>query len=296
MMEEAHALDRAMEDRVASRRSSASSLGMGMGAAWRSRYGYDRKRAGSVASTSNNSVISEDLIEVDEEQSLLGVGGGFTDETGSLSSANSPDDDGTSRYPPPSAPVWKTSFHVPPPPASATRATFDLAAPPKGRRRPPRLLAPVPSSPPNIVLDKRTASPDNEDANVVLVPVITQTAPSPATAAPPRKLSLRMRSDSRKPAPPPLHLRLQKSNSSQSVSSMQTPSQTLFVFPPSPTLRTPSTMTLSNMASGVPFPLMTPRVSTFRAHGRTRSFIGIAAPPTPTTAFTKVDVRGYVQS
>jgi tyrosine-protein phosphatase len=35
-------------------------------------------------------------------------------------------------------------------------------------------------------------------------------------------------------------------------------------------------------------------VSTFHSKGRTRSFIGLGAPPTPTVAFSKVDVRGYV--
>ncbi|KAF9036411.1 phosphatases II [Hymenopellis radicata] len=280
VMEEAQALDRAMEDRIASRKSSASSLGMG--AAWRSRYGHNRKRTGSIASTSNNSILSEDLIEVDEERSLLGVGGGFfTDESGSLSSANSPDDDGTTRYPPPSAPIWKTSFNLPPPPASANRATFELGAS-KGKRRPSRLLPPVPSSPTNIIVDTSEQS--------------SSKPPIPRKPS----LSLRMRSDSRKPAPPPLHLRhsvLQKANSNAVGSTLNTPSQTLFVFPPSPTLpssRTPSTMTLSNMAAGIPFPAMTPRVSTFRSHGRTRSFIGIAAPPTPTTAYSKVDAKGYL--
>ncbi|KIY65505.1 phosphatases II [Cylindrobasidium torrendii FP15055 ss-10] len=326
VQEEAQLLDKAMEERIASRKSSASSLGIGMGAAWRSRYGPGRKRAGSIASTAG-SAVSEDLIEVEEENDLLAVGGGFTDETASTASTNSPDDEGGSRVPPPSAPIWKTSFHLPPPPASTTRASFsDIGlGHPKSKRRPPRLLAPVPPSPTSVVLETLSSSPEEEKPSV---PAIIRTAASPV-AAPgtpfrprPRELSLRQRRDSRKPAPPPLHLRnsvVQTANDlSSSFSStesigksrghLKTPSQTLFVFPPSPTQdiametplppsRTPSIMTLSNMMppGGVPFPAMTPRVSTFRSHGRTRSFIGIAAPPTPTTAFSKVDAKGWVQ-
>ncbi|KAK0456249.1 hypothetical protein EV421DRAFT_1751280 [Armillaria borealis] len=292
VMQEAKALDKAMEDRIVARKSSASSTssmasstsGVGMGAAWRSRYGA-RKRTGSVAS----SIFSEELVEEDEERSLLGVGGGF-DETSSFerdtssSSTNSPDDvdyrRSTTSRPPPSAPIWKTSFSFAPPP-SATRATFDIT--PKVKRRPVPLLPPVPPSPTNVIVN---SSP----------PKAPKHHPSPSTSPSPRphKLSLRMRTESRKPAPPPLHLRHSVLNQARpQTSHAATPSQTLFVFPPSPTMgRTPATMTLTS--EGVPWPAITPRVSTFRSHGRTRSFIGIAAPPTPTTAFSKVDARGYV--
>ncbi|KAK0233444.1 hypothetical protein IW262DRAFT_1304731 [Armillaria fumosa] len=290
VMQEAKALDKAMEDRIVARKSSASSTssmasstsGVGMGAAWRSRYGA-RKRTGSVAS----SIFSEELVEEDEERSLLGVGGGF-DETSSFeretssSSTNSPDDvdyrRSTTLRPPPSAPIWKTSFSFAPPP-SATRATFDI----KVKRRPGPLLPPVPPSPTNVVVNSS-------------LPKAPKHHPSPSTSPSPRphKLSLRMRTESRKPAPPPLHLRHSVLNQARpQTSHAATPSQTLFVFPPSPTMgRTPATMTLTS--EGVPWPAITPRVSTFRSHGRTRSFIGIAAPPTPTTAFSKVDARGYV--
>lgn len=129
----------------------------------------------------------------------------------------------------------------------------------------------------------------------------------PTTPMPP--LRLRTRTESRKPAPPPLHLRVPvpETPSRPRRPSLHTPSQsqTLFVFPPSPGCgATPSTMTLTMTqgtptprADSVPFPLMTsgtPRVETFRKHGRTRSYIGIGVPPTPTTAFAKVDVRGIV--
>lgn len=318
VMEEAKALDKAMEDRIVARKASNSSVassGVGMGAAWRSRF-ITRKRTGSVASNmTNGSMLSEDLVEEEEEQELLGVGGGFeSDRTGGsaeseLSATTSPEDDTQSRrmrkpmaplavintgrqsmVPPPSAPIWKTTFHsLPPPPASAVRSTFGFSSgpTPKAKRRPVNLgiLPAVPSSPIQIIVDTE----ESDDAaslseNQKVQPFVP-----------------RVRTESRKPIPPPLHLRssvLKKANKVQPASALPTPSQTLFVFPPSPTLttRTPSTMTLtSNLSTPVPFPsLSTPRVSTFRTDGRTRSFIGLGVPPTPTTAFSKVDVRGYV--
>ncbi|KAG6878409.1 hypothetical protein C0993_007010, partial [Termitomyces sp. T159_Od127] len=76
---EAEALDKAMEDRVIARQSSASSLAsssVGRGPAWRARYAAQRKRTGSIASnaTGASSRLSEDLVEEDEEEELLGVG------------------------------------------------------------------------------------------------------------------------------------------------------------------------------------------------------------------------------
>jgi tyrosine-protein phosphatase len=311
VIREAQALDKAMEERIIARKSSVSSMsssGVGMGPAWRSRYS-SRKRAGSIASNMTAvSVLTEDLVEEEEEQELLGIGGGFDDASlrdrspsladGSTESTNSPDEEPeessqsalpftplTARNqvllrPPPSAPAWKMSFNFPPPPASASRASFDLPSRPpvsklKGKRRPPPIgiLPPVPSSP------------------------VTLIAEPVAPAIPSR---LRTRTESRKPAPPPLHLRstlkvpfTPKHKTSHSV--VSTPSQTLFVFPPETTLtaRTPSTMTLTT--GPIPFPsISTPRVSTFRSHGRTRSFIGLGPPPIPTTACSIVDARGWV--
>ncbi|PPQ76716.1 hypothetical protein CVT26_004377 [Gymnopilus dilepis] len=310
VMQEAKALDKAMEDRIVARKGSASSMsstgsGLGMGPAWRSRYG-SHKRRGSVASNNTNtSFISENLVEEDEEQDLLGVGSGFDTESQQTSSPDE-EHDGTPRpvssiatpltarppLPPPSAPVWQTSFSIPPPPKTAIRSTFDL--PPKPRRKGPpaglNLLPPVPSSPVTLVIETDEPPPPAVEPRPASVPEVS---------LPP----VRQRTESRKLVPPPLHLRksLHKRSSSSSVdkpSLSATPSQTLFVFPPSPTLttRTPSTMTLtSNLAGPVPFPsLSTPRVSTFHSKGRTRSFIGIGPPSTPTVAFSKVDARGYV--
>ncbi|KAJ7919149.1 hypothetical protein B0H13DRAFT_2187142 [Mycena leptocephala] len=300
VMREAQALDKAMEDRILARKTSSSSVassssGVGMGPAWRKTYG-SRKRAGSIASnmTNGSSILSEDLVEEDEEQELLGIGGGFDEERGSsaepeYSSTSSPEDEvhtnTTPRRParpPPSAPVWKTSFSLPMPPATAIRPSFDLPTKPKRRPVPLGILPPVPPSPIKIVVDG-AETPDKRVSR------------KPHMSLPPS----RTRTESRKPPPPALHLRssLLKPKSQNPPSGLATPSQTLFVFPPSPTLttRTPSAMTLtSNMNSSVPFPSSsTPRVSTFRSQGRTRSFIGLGAPPTPTTAFSKVDARGF---
>ena len=320
VMHEAEALDKAMEDRIVARKSSASSItstgsGVGMGAVWRNRYGPTRKRAESVASNmTTGSVISEDLVEEDEEEELLGIGGGFGDEerrrsisteTTDSSVSNSPDDDPdlttqhltppasrpVASHPPPSAPVWKSSFDIPPAPATAIRSTFSLPtrAALKPKRRPPPIavLPPVPSSP-------ITPADSMPPFTKPLKPPIIHRAST---------LPVRVRTESKKLVPPPLHIRksgLRNSSTTtviQDSSFVSTPSQTLFVFPPSPTstlvTRTPSTMTLTG--AHIPFPsLATPRVSTFRSHGRTKSFIGLGAGPAPTIAFSKVDARGYV--
>ena len=292
IMQEAHALDKAMEDRVVARKSSASSMsstgsGIGMGAAWRSRYA-PRKRTESIASNrTNKSFPSEYLIEEDEEQELLGVGGEFDhdarlSQADEASTATSPDEaESTSQYSsiPTSLPTREPSSVTPP--MTAMRSDFQLPTRlPRQKKRPVSLsiLPPVPCSP------------------------IALTADELVTACPtPHVLSTRQRAESRRLVPPPLHLRnsvLRRASTSVVESSSSTPSQTLFVFPPSPTLttRTPSTMTLtSNFPGAVPFPsLSTPRVSTFQSKGRTRSFIGLGAAPPPTIAFSKVDARGYV--
>ncbi|KAK7064465.1 dual specificity catalytic domain-containing protein [Favolaschia claudopus] len=308
MMREAQYLDKAMEDRILARKTSSSSVassssGVGMGAAWRNRYG-SRKRAGSIASnmTNGSSILSEDLVEEEEEQELLGIGGGFDDERASSaepeSATSSPDDDvhsgTTPRRPtrvPPSAPVWKTSFNLPPP-ATAFRPTFNLPAlPTKSKRRPTPLgvLPPVPPSPIKIIVDNTEKDTPQKPASR-----------KPPVLSLPQTQQPRPRTESRRPPPPALHIRsnlLKPKTPQNPPSGLATPSQTLFVFPPSPTLttRTPSAMTLtSNLNVPVPFPSSsTPRVSTFRSQGRTRSFIGLGAPPTPTTAFSKVDARGF---
>lgn len=314
---EARALDKAMEDRIVARNSSTSSIasssGVGMGPAWRSRYS-ERKRAASVASnvTSTGSVLSEDLIEEDEEKELLEVGGGF-DSTSSRHRTSSGEHEsssisgesqgdglpgtlratpfmphtaralGTSRLPP-STPSFRTSFQIPPPPSSATKSSLSLSSHPplrglKGKRRPAPLgiHSTVPSSP--------------------MAAAIATASVQPGTP--------RVRTESRKPSSPPAHilktrklpLPLTTTKQQNSYSALSTPSQTLFVFPPDlePSTRTPSTMTLTSNTNTFPFPTMsTPRISTFRSHGRTKSFIGLGIPPTPTTACSRVDARGWI--
>lgn len=310
IQQEAKDLDRAMEERIIARKSSvssvASSSGVGMGPAWRSRYG--RKRTGSVASIhTTGSVLSEDLVEADEEQELLGIGGGFDEATEPRRSpclSLSSESPGTSEPstqpssckaslhrpplrsksfdPVPSAPATKLTFNIHQPPGTAVQSTFNFPAG-KGKRRPPPLgiLPTVPPSP--------------------ITPIAVQDSQeTPRT---------RRRTPARKPAPPPLKLR---GNASQFAFPPKTtpprqliaatPSQTLFVFPPSPThlttaLRTPSTMTVTSNVQNTayPFPSQhTPRVSTSRSHGRMRSFIGVGTSVAPTTAYSRVDARGWV--
>ncbi|KAI0257512.1 hypothetical protein BJV78DRAFT_1278022 [Lactifluus subvellereus] len=244
---EAKALDKAMEDRILARKSSSSSIGKGP--AWKSRYSA-RKRTGSIASNmTSNSMLSENLVEEDEEEELLGIGSDFD----------------------------RSSFKLPPVPVTAFKATFDSFHRPlsKTRRRPTPLdiLPTVPDSPVN-------AAP-------------TPTIP-PALAIP------RTRKESR--ATVPTSLQLRKPSQSVQLSqapntykpALQTPSQTLFVFPPSPTLstRTPSAMTLTSNAVFVPFPSSSPPRS--RSHSRRRSLVGLMMPSTPTTAHARVDARGWV--
>jgi tyrosine-protein phosphatase len=267
---EARALDRAMEDRIVARKSSSGSVsslgsGIGMGQAWKSRY-MGRRRAGSVASglTDGSSNISEDLVEEDEEMDLLGVGGGFDAETNVNSPESQYDEDGLHsisskksiiNFPPPSAPVSRPSFVLPRVPATATQAVFDLSTPRTSKHRPP----PLPIKP------------------------LAQTSQ-------PVQILPRTRADSRKPDQPSARHR-------KPSQPLPTPSQTLFVFPPSNiSTQAPSTMILTPSVSNfVPFPsISAPRVSTRKSHGRRTSFIGVGPPATPTTAFSRVDARGWV--
>jgi len=256
-----------------------------MGAAWKSRYSA-RKRTGSVASNmTSNSMLSENLVEEDEEQELLGVGGGFDKSSarpspldGQATSDISSDGElGTQVSPcdPTSAPATRSTFKLPPVPVTAFKPTFDTSRRmSKTRRRPTPLdiLPTVPDSPVNA-------------------------APTPTSVGMPRS-----RKESRATIPTSLQLRKSSHSAQPSQTpnahkpALQTPSQTLFVFPPSPNFSTctPSTMTLTSNTVSVPFPSFpapaTPRI---RSDSRRRSLIGLT-PPTPTTAHARVDARGWV--
>ena len=289
VMQEAHALDKAMEDRVVARKSSASSMSstgsrIGTGAAWRSKYA-PRKRTESIASNrTNKSFPSEQLVEEDEEEELLGIGGGFDhdlrlSQLDGTSSTTSPDEtESTSQFvsipaPLPTRPPSALASVAPP--MTAMLSNFQLSSCPPTQKKRPISLSILPPS--RIVV--------GTDELVTARPTSHVTVP---------------RDESRHLVPSPLHFRnnVLRRASIAVVESTSTPSQTLFVFPPSPSLttRTPSTMTLtSDFPGAVPFPnLSTPRVSTFQSKGRTRSFIGLGGVPTPTVAFSKVDARGYV--
>ena len=307
LIREARALDLEMEQRIVTRKSSQHSTtasigstgsGIGMGQAWKSRFGHSgRSRAGSVASNfTNRSVLSEDLLEEDEDNMITLLDNPAESSSGSPSTeATEEEARASSRprsvftpitarptptapatkqsfgfLPPPSARHTKTTFgSLPPPSAPPTKQSFSLSAPPSKfkKRRPPPLLPPVPPSPVG------AKPPDPE-----LKP---KTKPKPLREAPAPLLI------------PPTPSR--RSSASSSFALAPTPSQTLFVFPPEQSVTTPSTMTLTSNMSSVPFPtLSTPRLSTFKKEGRRRSLILTGAPPTPTTACSRVDALGFV--
>lgn len=303
IQQEAKDLDRAMEERIIARRPSAASTRSEIGLSSTQKSLNERKRAGSVASirTSCGSVLSENLVEADEEAELLGVGGGFDDTTEprrspSLSSESpgSPSES-DSRLPltfnnfparplpvrrhlmsAPSASPTKLTFHVTR--QSVVRASANIA-PSRARRRPLTLgvLPPVPPSP--------------------VTPVLAPVGDPPSR--PRRKRS------SRKHVPP--SLKLPDTSNQVTFPSKTTPrtllsaTQTLFVFPPSPTVttatRTPATMTVTSSVqpNAYPFPSqVTPRVAMASSRGRTISFIGVGSSAAPTTAHSRVDARGWV--
>jgi len=285
-----------MEDRFIARRSSSSSLsssnsGLGMGSAWRTRYA-PRKRTASLASCcTNGSILSENLVEQDEEAELLGVGGGFDSEKNaeeSSSSTTSPDEDldneRSSIRVPPSASAHKTAFRI---------SSFNIPRSRAKRRPPPIGLPTVPSSPITIVVDSPTTTaikcpPKLSSPRLSVSTPVQRVSESlserryPSSSLQMRNRALRKTRSIQDPMATPSTLSIPQTNM---------PSQTLFVFPPSPTaISTPSTLTITSTpnASSIHFP------STPRSRGRPRSIIGLGTPATPTTAFTKLNVRGYV--
>ena len=327
---EAYALDRAMEERVVARKTSGSSLGstsgIGMGPAWKARYG-NRKRNGSINSNFSGSIISEDLVEEDEKEELLGVGGGF--DAPSISSrshsggesteeeANVSPDCTRSDKPLSSAPVFarptarqfrsQKEFPEVPPSAPATKVSFGFVPRPhpthRTKARPPPLtvLPPVPSSP-DILVETNS-------------PVPSPKAESSRHRPPPLSLNKRssstriMETEHARPKSLLLNSNTRTSSRSSNLShlsqcssqtSLNTPSQTLFVFPPSPTLRvkTPHMVTVTSSQNSIPFPsIQTPRVSSFKPSGGHRKyFISLAVPPTPTTACTHANAHGFFDS
>lgn len=338
VLQEAYALDKAMEERRVARKASGSSLGsstgIGMGPVWKAKY-CNRKRTGSTASNfTANSIISEDLVEEDEKEELLGVGGGF--DAPSISSRShsgetteeeqniSPDAMSSQLFPPkPSFPAKQRSLDSlpsqPPPSAPATKTSFGFSArlpfKPRAKARPPPLnfLPPVPPSP-DVLGPSEAPSPLEAAPITKPEPVRRRAAPPPLRLGE-SAISSRVVIDlgnsrgvlqaSHRTAATRSSSRSSTSTSVQSQLSqlsVTTPSQsqTLFVFPPSPTLKahlTPHmvTVTSNHLNSPMPFAAApTPRVSSFKAkEGKRRSFIGLSVPPTPTTACSRVDARGW---
>jgi len=223
-------------------------------------------------------LLAEAFVEEDEAEQLLGVGGGFDQESDGTSPESQFEDDAATRLPftpytarqsffhvPPSAPASKSAFSVPRGPATAVQASFDLT--PRTRTRSKNKHRPAPLS--------------------VLPPV-------PASPIGPPVQHVRVRTESRKPDRPPAYLRNPRLFSQH----LPTPSPTLFVFPPSPTLskQAPSTMILTpTVDSFVPFPSVpASSVPNRMLHSRRMSLIGVAPPATPTTAYSRVDARGWI--
>ncbi|KAH8835339.1 dual specificity phosphatase [Flagelloscypha sp. PMI_526] len=340
VMQEARALDKAMEDRILARKSSRSSVssiasstgsGVGMGSAWRSKYA-SRKRTSSIAS----STISEDLMEEDEDALVTG----FTDSDRSAYQFITQSWTASRLYAP--ASTIRSSIQEVVRNSQTSLLHRQEKALVSLNLRLPQLARPSTSPLPLLLMQRLKGdvgrwllmfSPLSPLLQCTLlcnqlmgIPPLFLSLPG-TRARVQKSLNgkpfIRNRTESRKPAPPPLHLRhsmvkqanrthkrsISAASSVSAASSaasststsivLNTPSQTLFVFPPSPDAasgmpsKTPSAMTLTS--NGVPFPTSaTPRVSTFRAQGRTKSFIGLTAPPTPTTAFSRVDARGFV--
>lgn len=292
-MREARALDLEMEQRIEARRgsqhsiastsSSGSGLITGTGTAWKSRFGTSvRSRAGSAASNfTNRSVLSEDLLEEDEDNlgdntdvsvnsSLLTTSTEVTDEEKSFSQFPS--------LPPPSAPAFRNSFALAPPPsASHFKTSFEF----------PTSAFPFPRH-------HSQSHTTNKFHKKSAVPRLPPVPPSPVgTTQTPISENLTTPRKRIRPSPAPLLLPSRPSSVRSHLSDQvpsQTPSQTLFVFPPEESITTPSTLTL--MSNLIPLS-STPRVSSFKKEGRRRSLI-LGPPPTPTTACSRVDVLRFV--
>lgn len=280
VMREARALDKAMEDRLVARKSSTSSLssngGLGMGPAWRNRYATSRKRTGSIASiVTDGSVLSEHLLEEDEEQDLLGLGGGFTsssadpteDEASSVSSGD-PNSRQTSpsqlvnphlRSPstarmPPSAPAHKNTFVLPPVPATATRATFDIPPLPsiktKLRRRPPPLVGILPPVPPSPITPKEAVV-----IEVTPAPPAPLPAPTVSILPPAPQPVARPRNEGRKPELPPLQLRKSASRKPPALKLVSSSSSTSIASSRSSRSSSTSTVSSSTSSSSQQIPL-----------------------------------------
>ncbi|KAL4068220.1 hypothetical protein V8B97DRAFT_1873472 [Scleroderma yunnanense] len=303
--QEAKNLDRAMEERIVARKPSTSSISSGLGMVPARRNRCVRKRAGSVASIhTTGSVLSEDLVEADEEAELLGVGGGFDDITEPRRSPSlSSESPGSPSELDAQYPLIPNTSPARPLPVRRHLTSAPSAPPTKFSFKVTRLSLSRPSI--------KTA-PGGAKRRLPLLGVLPPVPPSPVTPVAvhdgePSRLSLRKQT-SRKPAPPALKLRdspgqiafpTKLTPFQSSISA--TPSQTLFVFPPSPTvataMRTPATMTVTSNVhtSAFPFPSQaTPRVATTSSKGRTISFIGVGASVAPTTAYSRVDARGWV--
>lgn len=305
-MHEADALDKAMEDRIVARKGVSSSrssvASIDMGPAWKSRYD-NRRRTGSIRSTlTTSTILTENLLDEEERADLTGMD--YASDGLSLRTTSPGTDASEDEVPGSGKPTGQTNrpakhflspipdtpqtaraeiFPRPgamrdlpsnvaqcPPSAPASRFSFNI--PRKFKRRPPPLglgLSPVPSSPIAPVLPPACDPRPN---------IVSH------TSAPPFSHRHDLPHVRGKMKPPPLH--------------MPAPTPTLFVFPPEPiaSSRTPSTMTvMSNLIPSVSHQSpQTPRVSTIKFQGRSKSFVSFRTPPTPSVASSRVDAYGWI--
>ncbi|CAE7071427.1 unnamed protein product [Rhizoctonia solani] len=208
--------------------------------------------------------------------------------------------------PPPSAPASRMFFGMPTP-RTATRASFGaIPPPPLLRKTSPR--GPAPPSAPATKTGFSFPAPGSRASLVkshssAKRPTLLPTVPSSPVAVPTLATPKTGRG-----RPPPLRLPVTPPTHVTIVPSSSAPQQTLFVFPPDQTHTTctPSTLTLTTMTPRVDKFVNpgrgvtpTPRKGSFgatRKPGMKRmSWLGMGVtPPTPTTACSRVDAKGWM--
>ena len=289
---EAKALDQEMADRNMARKSSlqsetTGSSGLPVAPGWKSRYGFPslaRSRTGSICSnlTGQSSAFGEDILEEGEEDIRFSSGASpstlATDEESHGWSNKISDADRTIVLgePTPKVPVSISTV-------SSHKIAFNPLSRPriklKMNHRPPplvNLLPPVPSSPlpASIPIHDTTFRPSPKNGS---------SSHSVSSSLRSRKLEHRRSSRSSFSS----HSSVRSLTSTWS-SSLQTPSQTLLVFPSEEASGSSSIMlTATPVATSFPhLPPGLPNLVPFRKSCN----IGVVS--TPTTAFSFVEVRG----
>jgi tyrosine-protein phosphatase len=288
---EAKALDQEMEERKIARKSSqlsvassSSGMGSGMSAApiWRSRYGFPalgRNRTNSISS--NRSGFSEDIQEEGEEDVRFSSGASpstmATDEDAHGWPKDVGESDQTITV---GVPAPKLLVSIPA--ASTHKSSFNSISRTrlkgKSKHRPPplvNLLPPVPSSP-----------------LPAAIPIHDPPCSKFPSASPSRSIVSSMRSghlDDHRLSRSSVSSRSSiRSSSSAWSSSLQTPSQTLLIFP-SEDDGGGSTVMLTATPAATAFPVLPSRRSNLSTR---KPCLQLGTVSTPTTAFSFVEVKG----